>query len=97
MANILENPISGVDSIGGLFIKLLDSILIIAIPIITLALIYTGFKMVISNRNTRESAKQSFLYVLLGAFLILASKGIIELLENTVKQVTTIEEEEETS
>ena len=81
----LTNPIKA-DSINGFIKILLEGAIKIAIPIIALAIIYSGFLFVAARGNSEKltEAKNALLYTLIGAAILLGSWAIAELIAETV-------------
>jgi hypothetical protein len=79
------NPI-GQDSIKDFIIVILQGVLKIAIPVVVLALIYSGFLFVVARGNPEElsKAKSALLYTIIGTGVLLASIAIAELIARTV-------------
>lgn len=84
----LNNPIN-VGSIQEFIAKLLDIALTIAIPIVALAIIYSGFLFVMARGNSEklETAKQTLLYVIIGAALLLGAWVIANAIAGTIAQI----------
>jgi hypothetical protein len=82
----IENPISS-GTIAVLIRKILEGVLKIGMPIITLAVIYSGFLFVSAQGNSEKlgKAKTSLLYTLIGAAILLGSWAIAVLITDTVK------------
>lgn len=82
------NPLAGngVDSIPALIQKVLESALKIGIPVIALAIIYSGFLFVFARGNSEKlgKAKDTLLYTLIGAAILLGSWAIAEMINVTV-------------
>lgn len=87
----IKNPLgnSGIDNIPKLIKAILDFVVIIGIPLLTLAIIYTGFLFVLAqgNKEKLNKAKQAFLYVIIGGALILGSFVIAGAIKTTVDKV----------
>ncbi len=81
----IENPI-GVDNLQDFIKTLLDGVLRIAIPIIVLAIIYSGFLFVKARGNPEElkTAKNALMYTLIGAAVLLGSWAIAQIVADTV-------------
>ncbi len=81
----IVNPIK-TDSLAGLIKTLLEGVLKIGIPIVALAIIYCGFLFVSARGNPEEikHAKESLLYTLIGAAVLLGSWALATLISNTV-------------
>lgn len=79
------NPLK-TDSITDFIKNLLENIIKIGIPIIALAIIYSGFLFVFARGNPEKitSAKEALLYTLIGAALLLGSWALAQLISNTV-------------
>ncbi|MCX6753075.1 MAG: hypothetical protein NTW62_01850 [Candidatus Nomurabacteria bacterium] len=79
------NPISA--STLNEFIKaILEGAIKIGIPIIALAIIYSGFLFVKAQGNEKEleTAKKAILYTLIGAALLLGAWALAQLVSETV-------------
>ena len=74
------------DSIVDFIKNLLENIIKIGIPIIALAIIYSGFLFVFARGNPEKitSAKEALLYTLIGSALLLGSWALAQLISNTV-------------
>lgn len=82
----IVNPIQS-DSINTLIKTILEGVIKIGLPIITLAVIYCGFLFVSAQGNSEklEEAKRALLYTLIGAAILLGSWAIAQLVVDTVK------------
>ena len=72
------------------FIKtLLEGVLKIGIPIVALAIIYCGFLFVSARGNSEKltKAKDTLLYTLIGAAILLGSWAIAQLISATVTEL----------
>ena len=81
----LVNPINANDF--GSFIKtLLGGLIKIGIPVIAVAIIYSGFLFVAARGNSEKlsKAKDTLLYTLIGAAILLGSLAIAQLIQATV-------------
>ncbi|HTR18916.1 MAG TPA: pilin [Candidatus Paceibacterota bacterium] len=67
----------------------LKAIVEISLPILTLFIVYAGFKFVFARGNPDgiKEAKRNFLYVILGAILILGAWVLATLIASTATQV----------
>jgi flagellar basal body-associated protein FliL len=86
----IKNPLGdSITNIPDFIVKILNIVLIIAIPIIALAIIYSGFLFVTSGGNSEQlkKAKKTLLYTLIGAALILGSLIIAESIRGTVEDI----------
>lgn len=82
----IENPIDE-NNITDLIQRILEGVIKIGMPIIVLAIIYSGFLFVSAQGNTEKlsEAKRSLLYTLIGAAILLGSWAIAQLITDTVK------------
>lgn len=86
----IKNPISPMFSDIPSFIKgVLRAVLLIGIPIVTLAIIYTGFLFVTAQGNSEKLkvAKKALVYTLVGAALLLGSLVITDAIQGTVDDI----------
>jgi len=60
--------------------------LTLGIPIVALAIVYSGFLFVFARGNTEKltSAKKTLMYTLIGAAILLGSWAIAKLISTTV-------------
>jgi hypothetical protein len=79
------NPISAT-SLQGLIKTILEGVIKIGIPIIALAIIYSGFLFVQARGKPGEieKAKNSLIYTLIGAAILLGAWAIAQLISETV-------------
>jgi len=84
----LNNPIS-VDSIPELVTKILDIVLTVGVPLIALAIIYSGYLFVAAQGNSTklEEAKRSIVYVVIGAAILLAAHAISVAIFSSVQSI----------
>jgi len=83
----LENPLgSENDTIAKFLLKIIDVLLVFAIPIIILFIMYAGFLFVTARGNPSqiETARNALLWSVVGGVIILAAKLIIELIQGTI-------------
>lgn len=69
----------------------LKALALIALPIITLFLVYSGFLFIWAqgNKDKLDDAKRNFMYVIIGALLILGAWILATLIAGTVSQLTS--------
>jgi len=82
----IVNPLKNAETINGLIKTILEGVIKIGIPIIALAIIYCGF-LFVSARGKPESlkkAKDTLIYTLIGAAILLGSWAIAQLISETV-------------
>ncbi len=84
----LVNPINS-DSLNGLIKTLLEGLIKIGIPIIALAIVYSGFLFVAARGNSEKlgHAKDTLLYTIIGAAILLGSWAIAQLIGATVSSL----------
>lgn len=87
----LNNPLEGggIDSIPSLVQSLLEIVLSIGVPIIAIAIIYTGFKFIAAQGSSTKlkEAKDMLLYVIIGSGILLAAYVIAESIGATVNAI----------
>jgi len=87
----LKNPLNpNFSSIPAFIAGALKALALIALPIITLFFVISGFLFLTAQGNEAqlEKAKKNFLYVVIGALLILGAWIIATLIAGTVSQLT---------
>ena len=84
----LQNPLKFND-IQSFIAGALKALVIIALPIITLFIVISGFMFVAARGNESKltEAKKNFFFVILGAILILGAWVLATLIGGTVSQV----------
>lgn len=87
---LLENPLN-VNTLDSLIIGIVDGIVLILIPIMVLAVVWTGFNLVINSKKPEElsKSKNSLMWSLVGLLLVLGANGVLEIVKNTVNSVTS--------
>lgn len=85
----LCNPIK-IDTVNGLIKTILEGVIKIGIPIIALAIIYSGFLFVQARGNSEalSEAKRTLTYTLIGAAIILGAWAIAQMIVDTVKTLS---------
>lgn len=86
----LQNPLKFND-ISGFVAGALRVLVMVALPIITLFVVYSGFLFVTAQGNPGKlgEAKRNFLWVIIGALLIMGAWIIATLIGGTVSQLTS--------
>jgi len=86
---VLTNPLSNISSIPAFFLAIIDILMIFAVPFIVFFIIYAGFLYVTArgNAETIKKAHNALLYALIGGLLILGSRTLLTIIENTVTQI----------
>ncbi len=84
--NPLDNKI---DTIPKFIVAVIEIVLIIAVPIIVLAVIYVGFLFVKAQGNPEAitKAKKALIYTLIGAALVLGAFVIANAIDKTVDEI----------
>jgi hypothetical protein len=87
----LTNPLAGgnINDIPTLVETLLRIVLVVGVPLIALAIIYAGFKFVTAQGNPEKlkEAKETFLWVIVGAAILLSAYAIAVGIQSTVIQI----------
>ena len=89
---IVGSPLnSAFSTVPGFIEGALKALVMIALPILTLFIVYAGFRFISSQGNDTKlsEAKKNFMYVIIGALLILGAWVIATLIGGTVSQLTT--------
>lgn len=83
---LLQNPLK-FNSITELIDAILDIIAIIAVPIIILFIIISGFKYVMANGNEQKvgEATRALTWAVVGGVIILAASVLIDVIQATVE------------
>lgn len=82
---VLKNPINAT-SVNGLIKDILIGVIKIGIPLIAIAIIYSGFLFVTAQGKPGdiETAKRAFMYTLIGGAILLGAWAIAQLISDTV-------------
>ena len=87
---IFSNPIR-YNSLGELLLAVVDGVVTILIPVMVLAIVWIGFKIVVGLYQGKGEkfveARNDLLTAFLGLFIVLAANGIIAVIDNTVSNV----------
>lgn len=86
----LQNPLRS-QSIAEFIANALKVLVIVALPIITLFIVISGFMFVLARGNESKltDAKKNFVYVIIGALLILGAWVLATLIGGTVSQLVS--------
>jgi hypothetical protein len=88
----LKNPLAGggIDSLPKFVENVLKIMVMIALPIITLFMVYSGALFIFAQGNQEKlaKAKTNFLFVVIGSVLILGAWVFASLIGSTIKQLT---------
>lgn len=86
----LENPLKGINTVPDFIKKIIsDIILPIGLPIITFFIIYSGYLFVAARGDAAKlkAAKETFLYTVIGAAVILGAWILAQAIGETVKEL----------
>jgi hypothetical protein len=85
------NPIPNVTSIPGFIQVILTAAIQIGLPIVALAVIYSGFLFVAARGNPEKlgKAKDALLYSLIGAALLLGAWALANVIKATVTNLSS--------
>jgi hypothetical protein len=87
----LKNPLSdNFSSIPSFISGALKVMVMVALPIITLFMVYSGFLFVFAQGNQEQlaKAKTNFVYVVIGSILILGAWVFASLIGGTIAELT---------
>lgn len=81
----IENPLQS-QTIPEFILKIIDVLLVFALPIIVLYIMYAGFLFVTANGNESQltQAKNALLWSVVGGVIALGAKLILEVIQGTV-------------
>ena len=84
----LINPL-GVNSIEEFFLKIIQIVIIFAIPIIVFFIMLAGFKYVTARGNMEQvkEATTALTWALVGGVLILGAQAILEIIKGTIAAI----------
>jgi len=82
----LDNPIK-VNSISALLLSLVDFAIFLGSIVAVLMFVYIGFKFVMAqgNQTALTEAKEWFMYAVIGTALLISSKVVVSVVQNTLK------------
>ena len=86
----IKNPLSpNINDIPSFIKAILQIVLTVGVPIVTLAIIYSGFLFVSAQGNAEklQKAKDTLLFTLIGAALLLGSWVIANAIKGTVDEI----------
>lgn len=87
----LNNPTAGanINNVQDFIAAFLKAVVQISLPILTLFIVYAGFLFVTARGNPEKlrKARENFLYVIIGAILILGAWVLATLISSTASQV----------
>ncbi len=83
----LENPLGKDNATLEQFIaNVLDAVVYLLSPVVVIMMLYSGMLFVLARGAPEEigKAKQSLLYTMIGAAIVLGAKGLAMVIENTI-------------
>jgi len=85
-ANRLPNPL-GVSNLNDLATKLIDALMILAVPVVIAMAMYGAYKIIISAGDPKKAQEggKTILYAALGFGLLLISKGIVAIIQSLLQ------------
>lgn len=89
----IANPLGdeGPQNIPAFIQKAIEVVLVVGVPLVVLAIIYSGFLFVQAQGSPEKltKAKEALLYVIIGAFFLLGAYVIANAISTTVKVIET--------
>lgn len=84
--NQLPNPL-GVSNLNDLATKLIDALMILAVPVVIAMAMYGAYKIIISAGDPKKAQEggKTILYAALGFGLLLISKGIVAIIQSLLQ------------
>lgn len=88
LAQTIKNPL-GVSTVADFIARALKSMVLLALPVVALFFVISGFMFVSARGNTHklQEARENFVYVVIGALLIIGAWVIATMIGGTVTQV----------
>lgn len=85
----INNPLGNISTVQEFIERLLNIVITIGVPIVALAIIYTGFLFVTAqgNADKLKTAKNALVYTLIGAALVLGAWVLAKAIVNTVNEI----------
>jgi hypothetical protein len=83
---MINNPLPNINSVPQLIQTILTGLLTIGIPVVALAVIYSGFLFVFARGNSEKltKAKSALMWTLIGAAVLLGSWAIAKMISATI-------------
>jgi len=80
------NPLQS-QTIPEFILKIIDVLLVFALPLIILYIMYAGFKLVTANGNAEQisSGRTALLWAVVGGVIVLGARAIIALIQGTIQ------------
>lgn len=89
----LQNPLK-VNNVREVIFFIVDMAVYVGVSFSILAIIWTGFKMVMAQGNSKEieDARSRLLWILIGLAVLLSSKVIVDIVQNTLVKSGVVNE-----
>ena len=89
LAASLQNPLK-VKSFEEFVKELLNAVIYIGLPVVALFIIYSGFLFITAQGDVEKikTAKNTFLYTIIGVAIFLGSLTLAKIIEGTIKLIT---------
>ncbi len=89
---MINNPLPEVTDLKDFLKTILKAVIKLGIPLVALAIIYSGFLFVtaLGNAEKLSKAKDAFIWSLIGAAVLLGSWAIAELIVDTVETISKL-------
>ena len=86
--NVIENNLE-VDDINNFIVGLLNALLKIGIPVLTIFLVYSGLRLVMARGNEKElaDAKKNLLWVIIGGAVLFGAWTVVKVLKGTFDEI----------
>lgn len=86
--NVLENTLE-VDDLNNFVVGLLNALLKIGIPVLTVFLVYSGLRLVMARGNEKElaDAKKNLLWVIIGGTVLFGAWTVVKVLKGTFDEI----------
>lgn len=86
--DVIDNPLA-VSDLNSFIVGLLNALLKIGIPVLTIFLVYSGLRLVMARGNEKEleDAKENLLWVIIGGAILLGSWTIVRILKGTFDEI----------
>jgi hypothetical protein len=84
----LDNPLGSTKDLPSFLKKLLQAVILLLVPVVTIMFLYSGFLFVKAQGNSEklDEAKRALLYTVIGAAIVLGAVGFSEAIKSTVSQ-----------
>ncbi len=85
------NPLGETNDLGALILKIVEGIAQVGYYLVVLFVIYSGFKFVAARGNDAKlkDAKQTFLFTVIGAAILLGATLLANVISGTVEELKT--------